>query len=246
MSFRDWSACPVESALPAIGAAATGLPRARRCAPAARARSTPASGAPGIGRVSLPILLGPRRRHVDRRVLAVIRLLRAAFVVDRPPPCKRPLARLRSSLAIAAVLASTALCHGRLNALLDLGFRYRADADCVRLAGAGAATVRTMVTGAGAGLSAKTTSDAESIAAHANPRRAPEFQNAASQRRQGEGSKILSETKAMRCGISSSGSERSAAPSDAQPVQLFAARRASFDMGFHLPRRCGSGSSLRK
>src|SRR5215472_7303449 len=82
---------------------------------------------------------------------------------------------------------------------------------CARLAGAGAETVRTMVTGAGAGRKANTSSDADSRAAPANPRRAPEFQNAASQRRQGEGSKILSETKAMRCGISSSGTERNAA-----------------------------------
>ena len=52
---------------------------------------------------------------------------------------------------------------------------------------------------------------AESRAAEAKPSRAADPQNAGHQRRTGEGSKTLSETKAMRCGISSSRRESRAA-----------------------------------
>src|SRR5581483_9856994 len=57
----------------------------------------------------------------------------------------------------------------------------------------------------------KTINATESIAADAKPSRAVEPQNAAHARRHGDGSKILSETKAIRCGISSSRSENKAA-----------------------------------
>src|SRR5690242_11484705 len=57
----------------------------------------------------------------------------------------------------------------------------------------------------------KTINAVESIAADAKPRRAVEPQNPVHARRHGDGSKILSETNAIRCGISSSRSENKAA-----------------------------------
>src|SRR5207302_8869100 len=67
--------------------------------------------------------------------------------------------------------------------------------------------------GAGAGVRchAEKVMATLSTAAEAKPRRAVEPQNAVNQRRTGDGSKILSLTKPMRCGISSSRSENRAA-----------------------------------
>src|ERR1039458_3626779 len=92
------------------------------------------------------------------------------------------------------------------------------------------------------------------MTAEANPRRAVDPQKPLTQRRRGEGSKIWSLTKAMRCGISSSRKEKRAAPvscrrcreelerlqreegrpGQLQTLQLFAAGETALDVGFHL------------
>ena len=74
----------------------------------------------------------------------------------------------------------------------------------VATAGAGVRGAWATAAGAAGRVTEKTINAAESMAAEAKPRRAPEFHRPVQARRHGDGSKMASETKDTRCGISSS------------------------------------------